>query len=106
MSKPHPKPSDRGRDNPEPGPPPATRAEQRDTAEQLENDCSPADGPLAWERGEQEKLPPRGEGSQHNQGDERGPTLRESDRPTEPPTAGGREPGLQSGGNRRPSHTP
>src|SRR5688572_31288958 len=29
-----------------------------------------SDGPLAWEREEQELLPPRGEGSQHNQGGE------------------------------------
>jgi hypothetical protein len=72
MAKAHPKPSDRGRDNPEPGPVPGTRAEQRGTEEQLHASDSPPDGPLAWERGEQERLPLRGEGSQHNQGPARG----------------------------------
>lgn len=78
MAKPRPKPSDRGRNSPEPGPTPGTRAEQRDTDEQLTPAPTSGDVALAWEREEQEKLPPRGAGSQHNQGPEKGPTLHES----------------------------
>jgi len=35
--------------------------------------------PTDWEREEQEKLPPRGDGSQHNQGDKK------KEKPPEPP---------------------
>jgi len=103
MTRSHPKPSDRGRNSPEPGPPPGTRAEQRDTEEQLETGHGTTDEAFAWEREEQEKLPPRGEGSQHNQGADAGPTVasgspRGEDVPTIAP------PGLQSGGTRGPSN--
>jgi hypothetical protein len=62
------KPSDRGRNTLEPGPAPGTRAEQRDTDEQLVSAHARGDDATAFERDEQEKLPPRGQGSQHNQG--------------------------------------
>ena len=62
------KPSDRGRNALEPGPAPGMRAEQRDTDEQLVSAHSSGDDATAFERDEQEKLPPRGQGSQHNQG--------------------------------------
>src|SRR5437867_10354610 len=66
------KPSDRGRNNPDPGPPPGGRAEQRDTAEQLQQATPVAPDPaVEWERDEQELLPPRGTGSQDNQGGNR-----------------------------------
>ena len=71
------KPSDRGRNNPEPGPTPGTRAEQRDTDEQLAA-AEAGDDATAFEREEQEHLPPRGEGSQHNQGTNKGPSLHET----------------------------
>jgi hypothetical protein len=74
MAKVHPKPSDRGRNSPEPGPTPGTRAMQRDTDEQL-SPTAEGDAATRWEREQQENLPPRGEGSQHNQGDDKGPTL-------------------------------
>jgi hypothetical protein len=53
--------------------PPGQRGVQRATKEQLDDDSSPARGdePTAWERGLQERLPPRGVGSQHNQGDDK-----------------------------------
>jgi hypothetical protein len=105
------KPSDRGRNNPEPPPPPGTRAEQRGTLEQLENDPVRGDDPaVEWERSEQERLPPRGAGSQQNQGEAKGPSI--ADLPLHQ-TAEGREnapaaaavvPGLQSGGTRGPSN--
>jgi hypothetical protein len=102
MTRSHPKPSDRGRNSPEPGPPPGTRAEQRDTEEQLETAHGTTDEALAWEREEQEKLPPRGEGSQHNQGADAGPTVASgSPRSEDVPTIA---PGLQSGGTRGPSN--
>jgi hypothetical protein len=72
------KPSDRGRNTPEPGPTPGTRAEQRDTDEQLAAAPEAGDDATAFERDEQENLPPRGEGSQHNQGMDRSPRLRET----------------------------
>ena len=98
MTRSHPKPSDRGRNSPEPGPPPGARAEQRDTEEQLEAGHGTTDEALE----EQEKLPPRGEGSQHNQGADAGPTVASgSPRSEELVTAA---PGLQSGGTRGPSN--
>ena len=72
------KPSDRGRHTPEPGPAPGTRAEQRDTDEQLASVPDGGDDATAFEREEQENLPPRGEGSQHNQGMDKGPRLHET----------------------------
>jgi hypothetical protein len=55
--------------------PPGNRSEQRATREQLDDDPHPAraDEPTAWERELQEQLPPRGAGSQHNQGDDKDP---------------------------------
>jgi hypothetical protein len=78
MTKDQPKPSDRGRNSPEPGPTPGTRAEQRDTDEQLSAAPASGDDALAWEREEQENLPPRGAGSVHNQGEDKGPRLHET----------------------------
>ena len=103
MTRSYPKPSDRGRNSPEPGPPPGARAEQRDTEEQLETARATTDEALSWEREEQEKLPPRGQGSQHNQGADAGPTVvsgspRSEDAPVAVP------PGLHSGGTRGPSN--
>jgi|SRR4051812_36251915 len=84
MAKVHPKPSDRGRNSPEPGPTPGTRASQRDTDEQL-GAGGGGDEATAWEREEQERLPPRGEGNQHNQGAEKGPTLHAANPRTDSP---------------------
>ena len=72
------KPSDRGRNSQEPGPTPGTRAEQRDTDEQLVSAQASGDDATAFERDEQEKLPPRGQGSQHNQGLSKGPRLHDN----------------------------
>lgn len=114
MTKPRPKPSDRGRNSPEPGPTPGTRAEQRDTEEQLAPARARGDEALAWERDEQERLPPRGEGSQHNQGEDKGPTLHETapraESPAEEPVAvtgapaGSPAAEFHSGGTRGPSN--
>jgi hypothetical protein len=115
MAKDHPKPSDRGRSSPEPGPTPGTRAAQRDTEEQLEAGRPGGDEALTWEREEQEKLPPRGLGSQHNQGDDKGPTVHEGDpraespsdedaRPTMRSSAGTPAAEFHSGGTRGPSN--
>jgi hypothetical protein len=51
--------------------PPGSRSVQRDSRTQLEEDRHPArpDEPTAWERDLQDRLPPRGGGSQHNQGE-------------------------------------
>jgi hypothetical protein len=103
MTKPHPKPSDRGRNSPEPGDTPGTRAGQRDTEEQLEAGHRTSDPALAWERDEQEKLPPRGEGSQHNQGADAGPTI-ESGSPRREETGGEPVVGAHTGGTRGPSN--
>jgi hypothetical protein len=84
MAKVHPKPSDRGRNSPEPGPTPGTRATQRDTDEQLAP-AQAGDEATAWEREEQEHLPPRGAGSQHNQGEEKGPLIHAAESRTESP---------------------
>ena len=104
MPKNYPKPSDRGRNSPEPGPTPGTRSEQRDTDEQLAMGHSTDDEALSWERDEQENLPPRGEGSQHNQGGDKGPTLHETtprkDDPM-PPVPPGE---FHMGGTRGPSN--
>ena len=77
---------------------------QRDTAEQLQN-ARPvaADPAVEWERDEQDRLPPRGAGSQHNQGRDR------VDEPRgETPADGAPAPevsaGDQSGGTRGPSN--
>jgi hypothetical protein len=55
--------------------PPGSRAVQRDSRTQLEGDrhSSRPDTATAWERELQERLPPRGDGSQHNQGEDKGP---------------------------------
>jgi hypothetical protein len=54
--------------------PPGSRAVQRDSRTQIEGDRPPSrhDEATAWERELQERLPPRGGGSQHNQGEDRG----------------------------------
>jgi hypothetical protein len=108
MQKDNPKPSDRGRDNPEPGPPPGSRAIQRDTSEQLESAPAGGDPATEFERSEQTHLPPRGTGSQHNQGADHGPTVAEVKQPSPDRSADARdlgpEPGLQSGGTRGPSN--
>jgi hypothetical protein len=114
MAKPHPKPSDRGRNSPEPGPTPGTRAEQRDTDEQLAPTRGSDDEALAWEREEQEKLPPRGAGSQRNQGQDKGPRLHETAPRAESPAdeepstvaaaAGSPAAEFHSGGTRGPSN--
>src|SRR4051794_21784146 len=103
MAKSTTKPSDRGRNNPEPGPPPGGRAEQRDTAEQLESATPVHDPAVAWERDEQEHLPPRGTGAQDNQGDNHRDMPR-GDQPSDgaPPPAVAE--GDQSGGTRGPSN--
>lgn len=64
-----PKMPDRRSENP----PPGSRAVQRDSRTQLEEDGHPArpDEPTAWERELQDRLPPRGDGSQHNQGEDK-----------------------------------
>jgi hypothetical protein len=104
------KPSDRGRDNPEPGPPPGARAEQRGTIEQLEDAPDVEDPAVEWERSEQERLPLRGAGSQHNQGETKEPVIGELGLHEEPaareesPEAMRIVPGLQSGGTRGPSN--
>jgi hypothetical protein len=106
------KPSDRGRNNTEPGPTPGTRAEQRDTDEQLAA-AETGDEATAFEREEQEHLPPRGEGSQHNQGTNKGPSLHETAPRVESPVdeevrridapAGSPAAEFHSGGTRGPS---
>ena len=104
MAKSTTKPSDRGRNNPEPGPPPGGRAEQRDTAEQLESATPVAPDPaVEWEREEQERLPPRGTGAQDNQGGNRTDTPR-GDVPSDPVPAPAVSDGEQSGGTRGPSN--
>lgn len=85
--------------------PPRDRAEQRDTAEQLRDDPHPArpDEPTAWERELQERLPPRGEGSQRDEPVEK---------PTAEPEARTEDTGpvltgaVQTGGPRGPSSKP
>jgi len=114
MPKSQVKPSDRDRNRPEPGPTPGTRAEQRDTEEQLESADSRGGAATAFEREEQEKLPPRGAGSQHNQGPAKGPTLHETAPRAESPSdeeirgtaapAGTPAAEFHSGGTRGPSH--
>ena len=108
MQKNNPKPSDRGRNNPEPGPAPGSRAIQRDTSEQLQGTHGGGDPATAFELTEQSHLPPRGTGSVHNQGKDHGPTV--ADVPETPPERSadardiGPEPGLQSGGTLGPSN--
>ncbi len=107
MQKSNPKPSDRGRNNPEPGPAPGSRAIQRDTSEQLDATRG-GDPATEFERSEQTHLPPRGTGSQHNQGEDHGPTVVEVPEPSPDRSADARdlgpEPGLHSGGTRGPSN--
>jgi hypothetical protein len=108
MQKSNPKPSDRGRNNPEPGPVPGSRAIQRDTSEQLASSPQGGDPATEFERTEQSHLPPRGTGSQHNQGEDHGPTVAEVKQPSPDRSADARdlgpEPGLHSGGTRGPSN--
>jgi hypothetical protein len=87
-----------GRTAPESWPAPGTRAEQRDTDEQLATAAGHGDPATAWEREEQEKLPPRGAGNQHNQGEDKGPALHASD------DAGTPAAEFHSGGTRGPSN--
>ena len=109
MQKNNLKPSDRGRNNPEPGPTPGSRAIQRDTSEQLASSPQGGGDPATeFERTEQAHLPPRGTGSQHNQGEDHGPTVAEVKQPSPDRSADARdlgpEPGLHSGGTRGPSN--
>jgi hypothetical protein len=98
------KPSDRGRNNPEPGPPPGGRAEQRDTGEQLRNATPvPPDPAVEWERDEQDRLPPRGTGAQDNQGSNKYDEPR-GDVPADEAPAPAVSAGDQSGGTRGPSN--
>lgn len=86
--------------------PPGSRAVQRDSRTQLEEDRSRArhDEATAWERELQDRLPPRGDGSQHNQGDDHAPvTVRDEvaeDLGPAPRTIN------QMGGTRGPSKEP
>ena len=50
-------------------------ASQPDAGQQ--RDDGGPDPAIAWERDEQERLPPRGAGSQHNQGEEKNPIVEE-----------------------------
>jgi hypothetical protein len=108
MAKNAPKLSDRGRNNPEPGPTPGTRAIQRDTTTQLDAAPETGDHATEWERSEQDHLPPRGSGSVHNQGPDHGPTIAEAPEVAPDRSADARdigpEPGLHSGGTRGPSN--
>ena len=116
MAKEQTKPSDRGRNTPEPGPFPGHRAEQRDTEEQLRERVPPAgvegiggegegaDQPLGWQWSEQERLPPRGEGSQQNQGEDRQTTPAQASEPEGPVAQGVTPPGMHTGGTRGPSN--
>jgi hypothetical protein len=99
--------SDREGTNPEPGPQPGGRAEQRGTAEQLDSAAAPGDPAVDWERDEQERLPPRGAGSQANQGTGK-PTSagRADEKPVDDSSAPGSSEGEQSGGTRGPSRSP
>ena len=60
-----------------------------------------------WERSEQDKLPPRGAGSVHNQGEDREPTVAEVGEDAlealDVPQDASRD-GLQLGGDRGPSN--
>jgi hypothetical protein len=107
MAKPLTKPSDRGRDNPEPGDTPGTRSSQRGTVAQLEREEPGGDPAVEWERSEQDKLPPRGAGSQRNQGDDKEPTVAEvgEDAVAGPDIpAATSDAGLQLGGDKGPSN--
>ena len=107
MAKEQTKPSDRGRNTPEPGSVPGHRAEQRDTEEQLrEREGEGAEKPLGWQWSEQERLPPRGEGSQQNQGEDKQRTdVRSQAGEPEGPVAAGVTPaGMHTGGTRGPSN--
>jgi hypothetical protein len=100
MTKSTVKPSDRGRNSPEPGPTPGTRSTQRGTANQLDSGYA-----AGWELEQQERLPPRGQGSIHNQGDDHGTTIaQDQGRSEAAPAPGGNEEGLHSGGTRGPSN--
>jgi hypothetical protein len=92
--------------------PPGSRATQRGTESQIQDDPHPArpDEPTAWERELQEELPPRGEGSQQNQGEDRMQETVASvgDRDADDRAAGEPEMvgALQTGGPRAPSKEP
>jgi hypothetical protein len=86
--------------------PPGSRAVQRDSRTQLEEDAHPArhDEPTAWERELQDRLPPRGDGSRHNQGEDREPaTVRDEVAEDLGPAPSTIE---QMGGNKGPSKGP
>lgn len=104
MAKPLTNPSDRGRNNPEPGDTPGTRAEQRGTSEQLGGVAVADDPAISWEREEQDRLPPRGEGSQHNQGEEKQAIVAEVPPEAAADDADVDRDGLQLGGTRGPSN--
>jgi hypothetical protein len=86
--------------------PPMSRGVQRATKTQLDDDPHPArdDEPTAWERQLQENLPPRGAGSQHNQGEDKQPERVRDEVPEESAP----EPviAVHGGGPRGPSRPP
>jgi hypothetical protein len=108
MAKSTSKPSDRGRNSPEPGPTPGTRAEQRDTTPQMTSGQPSDDPALEWERSEQEKLPPRGTGNIHNQGEDHEATIVEAHGMNRDSMDAGGEnldlAGTHTGGTRGPSN--
>lgn len=107
MAKGTTKPSDRRGNNPEPGPQPGGRAEQRGTAEQLDSAAAPGEPAVDWERDEQERLPPRGTGNQANQGGGKPTSARRADeKPVENSPAPASSEGEQSGGTRGPTRSP
>ena len=65
-----------------------------------QRDDSGPDPAIAWERDEQERLPPRGAGSQHNQGEEKEPIVAEVKAFAEEDAAEAPGDGLQLGGTR------
>ena len=90
----------RERANPEPSGPPGSRAGQRETEGQLSQGRVSADDALAWEREEQERLPPRGTSVSDPPS-----AAAERQPPEEAPTAGDEvDENLQVGGSRGPSN--
>jgi hypothetical protein len=106
MAKTQGKTSSRGREGPEPGPPPGGRAEQRSTREQLPDSSAGGDPATAWEREEQEHLPSRSTGSQRNQGADKQTQGEEPDERAESDAAPSSLEGEQSGGDRGSSRKP
>jgi hypothetical protein len=86
--------------------PPGSRSVQRDSRTQLEEGRQPAraEDPTAWERQLQNRLPPRGDGSQHNQGEDKDPrTINDEEVEDRGPAASTIS---QTGGTRGPGKAP